>query len=280
MTDSTEAKSPTIVRPQTALANTDQQRAVAEVQAAMMIARSNPRDEIAALDRIINACTRPGLAEAAVYQYARGGSDISGPSIRLAEVLAQQWGNIQYGVREIEQRHGESVVQAYAWDVQTNVRREMTFTVAHKRDTKRGSYKIEDSRDLYELIANMGARRVRACILGIIPGDITEAAVAQCEVTMKAKADTSPDAIKKMVEAFAALGVTRDHLEKRLQRHLDAITPAQVVGLKKVYASLRDGMSVPGDWFDVAPPAAPAEATNADKVKAAVGDGSNTGAKL
>jgi hypothetical protein len=262
-------KSPTIVRPQTALANTDQQRAVAEVQAAMMIARSNPRDEIAALDRILNACTRLGLAEAAVYQYGRGGSNIEGPSIRLAEVLAQQWGNIQYGVRELDRRQGESEVQAYAWDVQTNVRREMTFTVAHKRDTKRGSYKIEDSRDLYELVANMGARRVRACILGIIPGDITEAAVAQCEVTMKAKADTSPDAIKKMVEAFAALGITREHLEKRLQRHLDAITPAQVVGLKKVYASLRDGMSVPGDWFDVAPPAAPTEATNADKVKAA-----------
>jgi hypothetical protein len=108
---------------------------------------------------------------------------------------------------------------------------------------------------------------VRACILGIIPGDITEAAVAQCEGTMKAKADTSPEAIRKMVDAFAALGVTRDHIEKRLQRHLDAITAAQVVGLKKVYASLRDGMSAPGDWFDVAPPIEPA--TNADKVKAA-----------
>lgn len=86
---------PAASRQQTnAVSNTDQQRAVAEVQAAMMIARMNPRDPIAAMDRILNACARPTLAEAAVYQYSRGGSDVSGPSIRLAEAMAQSWGNM------------------------------------------------------------------------------------------------------------------------------------------------------------------------------------------
>jgi hypothetical protein len=58
-----------------ALAQTDQHRAVAEVQAAMMIAKANPRDPVAAMDRILNSCTRPTLANAAVYQYSRGGCD-------------------------------------------------------------------------------------------------------------------------------------------------------------------------------------------------------------
>lgn len=43
-----------------ALAQSDQQRAIAEVQAAMMIARMNPRDPVAAMDRILNACAREG----------------------------------------------------------------------------------------------------------------------------------------------------------------------------------------------------------------------------
>ncbi len=234
-----------------AVANTDSQRAVAEVQAAMMIARMNPRDQIVAMDRILNACTRPTLAEVAVYQYSRGGTDISGPSIRLAETLAQCWGNIQFGVREIEQRDAESTVQAFAWDVETNTRREMTFTVPHIRFTKHGSKLLEDPRDVYEMIANQGARRVRACILSIIPGDVTEAAVKQCEQTLRSKADTSPAGLQKILDLFADFGVTKGMIEKRIQRRFDAIQQAQVVALRKIYVSLKDGMSKVSDWFEI-----------------------------
>lgn len=233
-----------------ALAQTDQQRAVAEVQAAMMIARANPRDQKAAIDRILIACQRQRLAEAAVYSYSRGGSEISGPSIRLAEALAQNWGNIQFGIREIEQRGGDSTVQAFAWDVETNVKREMVFTVPHVRHTKKGSYKLDDPRDIYEMVANNGARRLRACILAVIPGDVTDMAVEQCEETMRARADVSPEGVQKIVAAFEALGVTQHQLEARIQRRIDSIQPGQVVGLKKIYASLRDGMSQIADWFE------------------------------
>ena len=41
-----------------------------------------------AMDKILQACTRPSLAEGALYSYSRGGSEITGPSIRLAEVAA------------------------------------------------------------------------------------------------------------------------------------------------------------------------------------------------
>ncbi len=235
-----------------AVAQSDQQRGIAEVQAAMMIARMNPRNQIDAMDRILNACTRPSLADAAVYTYSKGGSDVSGPSIRLAEAMAQAWGNISFGIRELEQSNGESSVQAYCWDIETNTKREITFQVPHVRFTKKGSYKLEDPRDIYELVANQGARRLRACILAILPGDVTEAAVTQCETTMKAKADTSPEAMQKMVVAFEPFGVSKEQIEKRIQRRIDAIQPAQVVSLKKIYASLRDGMSATADWFDVA----------------------------
>ena len=245
----------TPTQPQSsAIAQSDQQRAIAEVQAAMMIARMNPRGQMQAMDRILNACTRKGLAEAAVYQYARGGTDISGPSIRLAEAIAQQWGNIQFGIRELDQSGGESTVQAFAWDVETNTRREMTFQVKHERHTRQGAKKLTDPRDIYELVANQGARRLRACILGIIPGDVAEAAVNQCEVTMKSTADTSPEAIKKLLEAFQTFGVNKEQIEKRIQRHIDAIQPAQIVSLKKIYVSLRDGMSTAQDWFEPAAP--------------------------
>lgn len=233
----------------TATAQSDSQRAIQEVQAAMVIAKQFPRDEKAALDRILNACSREGLASTAVYSYARGGSSIDGPSIRLAETIAQQWGNLQFGIRELDQRNGISTVEAFAWDVETNTRQTKTFQVAHVRDTRQGRKNLKDARDIYETVANQGARRLRACILGVIPGDIVEAAVNQCSATMKASADNSPEAQKKIIKAFEELGVTKAMLEDHIQRRLDAIQPAQVVNLRKILLSIKEGMSEAGDWF-------------------------------
>ena len=90
----------------------------------------------------------------------------------------------------------------------------------------------------------------------------------QAETSLKAKADTSPEAMAKMLEAFAPFGVTKEHVEKRIQRRLDAITPAQVVSLKRIYASLRDDMSTSAEWFDMGEPAVSAETTaSLDKVR-------------
>jgi len=252
-----------------ALIAIESQRAVAEVQALAIMAKKYPRDPMAAMDRILNACTRPTLAEAALYTYSRGGTEITGPSIRLAEALAQQWGNFLFGIKELEQRQGESTVQTYAVDLETITKQEKVFQVKHVRDTKKGSYALTDGRDIYELTANQGARRLRACILGVIPGDVVEAAVKQCELTLKTKAEVTPERLKNLLEKFAEFGVTKEQIEKRIQRHLDAMTPAQLVDLGKKYNSLKDGMSTVGDWFEVAEEQS--SATSGSKLKAAVG---------
>ena len=254
---------------------TESSRAVAEVQAALFIARTNPRDQKRAMDRILNACCRPSLAESAIYAYARGGNSITGPSIRLAEAVAQQWGNMQFGIRELSNSGGKSEVQAFAWDVETNTRREITFTVPHIRHTKKGSYKLEDPRDIYELVANQGARRLRACILAVVPGDVVEAAVNQCQLTLQSHTDVTAEGIKKLIEAFEPLNVTKTQIEKFCQCRAEAIKPAQIVRLRSIYTSLRDGMSSPSDWFEPDETAQPtatieakAEPSLKDKIKA------------
>lgn len=237
------------------------QREVAEVQGAVVVAHRFPRNQIAAMDRILQACTRVSLAEQALYSYSRGGNEISGPSIRLAEVLAQNWGNINFGTREIEQRAyagrpGESTVVSYCWDLETNVRDERVFQVKHVRHARENVTTLTDTRDIYEAVANQGARRLRACILAVIPGDVVETAVQQCEATLLAKADTSPEAVGKLVKAFEPFGVSKAQIEARIQRRVDTIRPAQIIQLRKVWSSLNDGMSVPGDWFQPTPKAA------------------------
>ena len=235
-----------------AIAAVGEAREIAEVKAAMTVAQMYPRDQRKAMDRILNACARPTLAEKAQYAFARGGQEITGPSIRLAETIAQGWGHLQYGMRELSNVGGASEVEAYCWDLESNVRKSIQFTVSHVRNTKRGSYALTDARDIYENVANNGARRVRACILAIVPGDVVEAAEQACEQTLRAKVDTSPERMVKLLEAFAAFGVDKEAIEKKIQRRMDSILPAQVVSLGRIYNSLRDGMSKPHEWFDVA----------------------------
>jgi len=79
-----------------------QTRAAQEVQAAVLLAKRFPRNETDAIARILQACKRKSLAEQSQYAYPRGGTKVEGPSIRLAEVLAQNWGNIESGVVELE----------------------------------------------------------------------------------------------------------------------------------------------------------------------------------
>lgn len=236
-----------------ALVSVEQQRAIAEVQARMIIARSNPRDPIRCMDLILRDCTRKALAESALYQFARGGTSISGPSIRLMEAIAQRWGNIASGIKEVSRSNGSSECVAYAWDLETGYYDERQFQVRHWRDTRAGGQMLKDERDIYELIANMGQRRKRAVLQAVIPGEVVEAAVAQCEETLHASADASPEAIRKMIEAFGEFAVTREQIEARCQCRAEAIRPAQMVQLRKIFASLKDGMSAPGDWFGAVP---------------------------
>jgi len=158
---------PAVVESSRDLIAVEQSRAQHEVQAAFVIAQRFPRDEAAAFSRIMKSCDRPFLAEQAMYAYPKGGKVINGPSIRLAEVLLQNWQNCEAGIKELSQSNGVSVAEAFAIDYQTNTRISKTFHVPHTIGTKSGPKKLTDPRDIYELVANQGARRMRACILSI-----------------------------------------------------------------------------------------------------------------
>lgn len=247
--------------------NTDvaQSRAIAEVQGMMTIAQSRPRNEMKAFDKMMKACERRSLAETSIYSYPKGGKQIEGPTIRLAEMIARCYGNLDFGVVELEQKHGESLVLTYCLDLETNTRQSKVFTVKHTRKSGQNIVVLTDPRDIYEMVANQGARRLRACILGIIPGDMTEAAVQKCNETMQ-KADGTPieDRIRKLVAAFSSFGVTPSMLEAKLGHNLNATNEQELVNLRKTYLSLKDGMSKVTDWFThEAPPATPPAAPEA-----------------
>jgi hypothetical protein len=235
-----------------ALMSAEMQRQIAEIQAQFMMAIHRPRNPEYSVDKMLIECQRPSLAEHAIYSFARGGTNITGLSIRALEMIARNWGNIKYGFRCLERSNGSSLLQAYAYDIENNVPVERIFEVKHVRDTKsKGKTPITDERDIYELEANQAQRRVRACLEALMPADVLDLCENALRRTLEAKADTSPEGIKKMLEIFANFNINQKMLEARIQRKIESITAAQMVGLRSVYNSLKDGMSSPESWFDI-----------------------------
>lgn len=243
-------------RNQGQMAQYQESKELSEIKGKMFLARQFPRDPNYALQAALQECERKELAEQAMYEFTRGDSKVRGPSIRLVEVLARHWSNITCGVDEIESKDGETTIKAYAWDLETNVSDSKTFTVKHIRTTRRGSYKLTDERDIYEMVANKGARRKRACLLAVLPGWYVDAAVDACEKTLtKSLTDgqTLEEVIEKLVAAFSEFGISPGQIESKMGKEIANLSKNDVVKLRHLYSAIKDGFVKPNDAFGLPP---------------------------
>ncbi|MEU8525301.1 hypothetical protein AB0C77_06810 [Streptomyces sp. NPDC048629] len=222
----------------------EQSRAAAEVQAAVVVAQQCPRNIQAAIAEMRQSCKQTTLAERAFYRYPKGGQTITGASVHLARELARCWGNVQYRLVEMrrDDEYGQSEMQAFAWDVQTNSRNSSTFIVPHRRDTKDGSKQLTDMREIYELNTNNGARRVREAIFAILPPWFVEEAKELCSQTLK-KGGGKPlnQRIADALRLFAEIGVTTDQIETKLGRPSEKWIEHDVAQLVVIYKSIQRG---------------------------------------
>lgn len=225
-------------------------RAIAEVKGKLIVAQMCPRDEARAYSAAMIACQRPTLADKATYRFPRGGETISGATIRLMEELARCWGNIEFGIREMSRKDGVSEMQAYAWDLQTNVVNYQNFTVRHIRDTKKGAVKLTTERDIYERTANDGGRRLRSCLMRILPADLLDAALTQCRKTMAGQSQKPlKDSARECVAYFASKGVNADMLTRHLGKPIADINADDLVDLREIANAIRNGDGKISDYF-------------------------------
>ncbi|WP_234343425.1 hypothetical protein [Streptomyces sp. NRRL F-5123] len=219
----------------------EQSRAVAEVQAAIVVAQQCPRNITSAIAEMQQVCKRRALAEKAFYSFPRAGSTVSGPTVQLARELARCWGNMQYGLIEMrrDDEYGESEMQAFAWDVEKNSRVSSTFIVPHRRDTKTGPTKLTDMRDIYESNANNGARRVREQIFAVLPGWFVDEAIDTCRKTLADGGGVPlPQRVSQAVQAFEGIGVHVDRIETRVGRPSGKWTEHDLTELQILFRSI------------------------------------------
>ena len=219
----------------------EQSRAVAEVQAAIYVARQFPRDIGRSRSAMQAACGTMALAEKAFYKFPRAGGSVEGSTIHLAKTLAQSWGNIQYGVSEMRRDDSfrQSEMQAWAWDVEANTRHVLTFIVPHAKFASGKVKQLEDLRDIYENNANNGARRLREAIFAVVPDFFIDEAEELCRETLH-KGDGKPieQRAEGAIGVFKGLGISEERLEQKLGRKKAQWTGADIAQLLITHKSI------------------------------------------
>jgi hypothetical protein len=231
----------------------EQSRAVAEVQAAVIVAQERPRSVQLAIEAMEEACRQVELAEVAFFRFPRADGVIEGPSVHLARELARCWGNIQYGVRELarDDAHRQSEMQAWAWDVQTNTRDSSDFIVPHQRDTKKGVKDLAELRDIYENNANNGARRLREMIFAMLPVWYRARAEKLCRETIQNGGGVPlAQRVADAVKAFERHRVSPARLAAKFgYKSVDELLAVDVAQLGVIYSSLQQGTVTVDDEF-------------------------------
>ena len=221
----------------------EQSRAIAQVQAAAVMARQFPRSTQAAINEMRDACGRSELAKRAFFKFPRGGESVTGASVYLARELARIWGNIDYGLNELrrDDTHGQSEMQAYAWDLQTNARSTRTFVIEHARDTKQGRKQLTDLRDISDNNNNFGARAVREMIFATLPQWFTDMAQEVCRATLQSGGGVPlPQRVADALAAYKRARITPAQLAARVGAEPDAWTHEDVTDLEILFRSLQN----------------------------------------
>lgn len=245
-------------------------KARANIEAACIMAERHPRSWLNVRTQMLNECRRPGFCESARYSLPRkkynqdtgkwDDTAIIGFSIRFAEAALRYMSNMSAGSEVVYEDDEKQIVLVTVRDFESNTSVETSVNVPkriEKKRLKKGDVPISSRQNSYgdtvflvqatddeiAMKANsLVSKAMRNSILRMLPGDIAD----ECEeMIAKTKADKHAAdpmaAIKKVTDAFAALRVMPDQLEKYIGHELATITPKELDDLRGVCVAIKDG---------------------------------------
>lgn len=249
-----------------------QAQAMASVQARYAIAQARPRNMDAVRVALLKDCKRPRFAEVAVWRRPVGRQTITGPSIRFVEAAIRSLGNILVESPCIYDDDEKRLVRVQVTDIETNATycKDLTLLKSVERSNlKPGQkslgerlnsygktvYRVEATEDDISVKeAAMVSKAIRVLGQRLIPGDLVDEALDAIANTLADAQAQDPDAAKKkLVDAFAGIGIKPEALVGFLRHDLDSTTPREVAELREMFETIRSGEARWADYLDEEP---------------------------
>lgn len=224
-------------------------KALADAQ--VVTAKQYPRNVTRATQNALAIATLdPETAQTCTYAVPRGGKNISGPSVHLAKILAQTWGNLRVDARVVNIDSTHVTSESVCWDLETNV----AIKVQVKRSIMTRSGRMND--DMITVTGNAAnSIALRNAVLAIVPRGIVDKVykAAQGAIT----GDVSSE-VKLMQRRKACVQRFKDMYqveEKEVlsiigKNSIDLITVEDLVFLVGVDTALKDGDTTVDEAFN------------------------------
>lgn len=240
-------------------------QAQAAVQARYVMALQRPRDLDEVRVRVLKECRRPGFAEAALYRKPVGKTPVIGPSIRFAEAVLRCMTNVLVEVQTTYDDEEKRVIRVSVTDLESNLTYPTDKVITKTVERRQAKGEVLGERlnsfgdrvfivratedDLLVKEAAIVSKTIRTNGLRLIPGDILDEAIATVRATLETGAKSDPEAErKKLVDAFASLGVMPPDLKVYLGHDVGQCAPAEIADLRLVYRTLKDGEAT---WAEI-----------------------------
>jgi len=231
----------------------------ARIQSAYVMAYQKPRGYDDARIAILDACRRPGFAAKVEYKKPIGKTFARGPSIRFAELALRIWGNVLAESQVIHEDEKARRIRVSVLDLETNstFSKDIQISKTVERRNKQGrdvlGERVNTNGEVVYIVratddelltkeAAMISKAFRNEGLRLVPSDIVDEAIEVARKTMKDQFAKDPkEAKKKVLDAFAEIGIKPKDIEKYLLHPLDTVSPNELETLRGMYRAIRDG---------------------------------------
>lgn len=275
-------------------------QATAMVQARFTLARRFRRNDDDVRTALKRECARPAFAAVARYSRPVGkkkevnpetgeetgrwvDSFAEGPSIRFAEAATRHMGNIDCGSLSLHDDKDKRIVRVYAMDLESNASFQKDITVpktVERRSLKKGqvplgkrknSYgedvyivRAEDSEHAVREAAEI-SKALRTLLLRLVPGWILDECERTIRETLENEDQRDPDAARLgIIDGFAKLGVKAADLAAFLGHDVTAFSSAELLELRAIGTTIRDGEATWTEVLAARNPAAVAQGSEKD----------------
>lgn len=217
-----------------------QDKAAIDIQ--VTTAKTYPRNLKRSVENAIAIVTMDqATAATCTYSLPRGGKSISGPSVHLAKILAQVWGNLRVEAKVISVDATTLTSQAVAFDLENN----LAIKVEVKRSIMTKSGRMND--DMQVVTGNAAnSIALRNAVLSVIPRAVVDRVYNAAKQTITGDVSDRDKLIARRKQVFDALKDTYGVTEKEVlaavgKAAIDHITPDDLVVIIGVGQAIKDG---------------------------------------
>lgn len=198
------------------------------------------------------------VSEACMYSVPRDGKMITGPSVRLAEMIATSWGNLHMGTRIVDVGDRTVTAQAVAWDLERNLR----FTSEEQRNILTKNGKRYGDAMIQTTCAAAASIAYRNAVFRVVPRAYVQAIYEKARQVAVGDMKTLAARRDESFARYAKLGVTPERMFARLGiKGADDFTLEHQELLVGMYTAIKSGELSIDDAFPAPAPSPVPEGT-------------------